>query len=150
MNIFIISCSRRKITSIDALPALDVYQGGCVPYLRNQIENNPEFRSQVFILSAKYGLLGADDRILAYDQPLTLERAEQLRSDVGKSIVSRVIEPFRPEEIAIVLEPLYLVLVADLLANPARPQILWEPNLVKADTFISTILERWGWLKEQL
>lgn len=145
MNVTIVGCSRRKSDSKTPLPALDLYQGGCVPMIRSRVNGYPNFRSRVFILSAEYGLLQADDRIESYDRVLSAQRAEELRASVGHSVSARILRPFRPHGILVVVEPTYFILLADLLKDASRPAIHWIPDPDSGWPQAAAILDRWGW-----
>jgi len=144
MNALIIGCSRRKTDSRLPCHALDLYQGGCVPSVRSRISPIPHLRQRVFILSAEHGLLGSDDLILPYDRVLTLERAEELRPSVARAVRQRILIPFAPPELLVVLEPLYFVLLADLLFTD-HPVLHWITDPITGWPNAVSLLDAWGW-----
>lgn len=113
--------------------------------MREATEHLSTVRSEIFVLSAKYGLLNADDKILPYDQILTLELAKRLRQEVGLKIKNQLSDNPSDDEILLIAEPLYLVLVADIFSFSIRPRIYWEPDITSEGSFVSSILESWGW-----
>jgi len=145
MNVIIIGCSRRKRPTLKPMHALDLYQGGCVPEVRLRLGGHGDYWSKVFILSAKHGLLRADDFVETYDELLSMEKANALRPTVWRNIQRRVLEPYDPKEVVVLLEPLYLVLIADLLSLPSRPRVFWEPDPELGWPRAGTILDAWGW-----
>lgn len=143
-NFVVAGCTRRKAATAIPVPALDLYQGSCWPQLRRRIGDHKDRRRQVFILSAKYGLVSADQALLPYDLPLTSGRATELRPVVMQALMDRFEAGGLPAEILLILEPPYLVLLADLLALPNRPRLRWVPDGHNWNE-ASAILDEWGW-----
>jgi len=144
MTLVIAGCSRRKQTTNVPVPALDLYEGGAVPRLRGRVAGHPARRARVWLLSAEHGLVHADDRLLPYDRPLTLERADCLRVQVAGT-VRRAMAATGSAQVLAILEPLYLVCLADLLAAPERPAIRWVPDPSRGWTEAAAVLDEWGW-----
>lgn len=69
-RLVIAGCSRRKKPAAVPVPALELYQGGSIPWLRARLGEHPGLRQRVRILSAEHGLLTADSPVLPYDRPL--------------------------------------------------------------------------------
>ncbi len=90
-NLLVQSCSQSKNEVSDPTPAFDVYSGYFYRILKKAIRTG-EFRedTDIVILSAKYGILEADEPITAYDQIMSENRAEELNEDVVDSIESAV------------------------------------------------------------
>ena len=143
-NVVVAGCTRRKAPTTIPLPALDLYQGSCLPQLRMRVGDQPDRRRQVFILSAKHGLVPADQALLPYDLPLTHGRACELRPLVMQALMDRFQAGGLPAEILLILEPLYLVPLADLMAIPKRPRLRWVPDGHNWNE-ASAILDEWGW-----
>lgn len=141
----IIGCSARKATAPGPLPALELYDGGCVPPLRTRLGDNSRLRARVRILSAEHGLVTADTLLHTYDRPLDPDRAVVLRPAVMSALRGDMAADGVPHEILIVVEPLYLVLLADLLALPARPRLYWIPDPAHGWPQASAVLDQWGW-----
>ncbi|MDG4830009.1 hypothetical protein O7627_11935 [Solwaraspora sp. WMMD1047] len=144
-RLVIVGCSAEKRTTGQPQPALDLYDGGCVPPLRARLGDAPARRARIRILSAQHGLVTADTPLAWYDRPLDAPRAAELRSAVRHRLVAEFDVDGTPEEILIIAEPLYLVPLADLLALPARPPIHWIPDHADGWPHAATILDRWGW-----
>ena len=83
-RLLILSCSQRKYASHKPLPAIDRYNGPLFFVLRRFLRECPlQARLlDVYILSAKYGLIPADFPIAWYDRRMTLLRAVELESQV--------------------------------------------------------------------
>jgi len=79
-RLLILSCSQRKRTSSDLLPALDRYDGPAFRVLRKYLRERPaDARSlDVLILSAEHGLIPSHRPIAYYDRRISAERAAEL------------------------------------------------------------------------
>lgn len=143
-NLVIVGCSRRKLRTTTPVPALDLYQGGCIPQLRRRVGPPSARWDHLAILSAKHGLVAADQPLLPYDLVLTPERAAELRPNVTRTLLERFQRCGTPSELLVVLEPLYFVPLADLLSLPDRPHIRWVPD-ARAWEQASSVLDEWGW-----
>jgi hypothetical protein len=121
----IAGCSHRKLQTAVTVPALDLYQGGCIPALRARAQEIGWLRSRTWILSAEHGLLHADAPLLPYDQRMDDQRAARLRPLVGQ----RLREEFRhrgvPREVLVVAEPLYQLALADLASLAGANRVRW-------------------------
>ena len=85
--LLILACSQRKRPNADRLPALERYDGVHFRVLRKaRCEGHWPQNLSVVILSAKYGLISADEAIACYDQRMTPERARELRERIGASL----------------------------------------------------------------
>jgi hypothetical protein len=81
-RLLILSCSQRKVGAADQVPAIDRYDGPAFRVLRKYLREGPPETPTVLILSAKYGLIGSDRRIPAYDCRMSAARARELRPHV--------------------------------------------------------------------
>ena len=83
-RLLILSCSQRKHASHKPLPAIDRYNGPLFFVLRRFLRECPLQVKllDVYILSAKYGLIPADFPTALYDRRMTLSRAAKLESQV--------------------------------------------------------------------
>ncbi|WP_433496788.1 DUF6884 domain-containing protein [Sphaerimonospora sp. CA-214678] len=141
MNLVIVSCSRRKRSTELPIPALELYEGGCVPQLRRRIERFPELRPRVRILSAEHGLIDAGRLLVPYDRALSADRAVELRSIAAASLAREFELYGRPAEALVVAEPLYQSIVCDHLYD-VRLHLVGDPrDWVSA----SAVLDSWGW-----
>ncbi|WP_327009690.1 hypothetical protein OHA72_22145 [Dactylosporangium sp. NBC_01737] len=144
-ELVIVGCSAEKTATRIPLPALDLYDGGCVPPLRARIGHSPQHRSRVRFLSAEHGLITADTRLHPYDRPLDPDRAGELRPQVWAQLQPDLRHDGGPDDILILAEPLYLVLLADLLAIPGRPRLHWIPDHAHGWPDAAVLLDAWGW-----
>lgn len=142
--VLFVGCSRRKLISSVPEPALELYRGGGVPEIRDCVDRYPLLRERVFILSAKYGLLSANERIASYDLILTLEMALAMRRTVWADVQRRVLQRFEPEVVMVLAEPLYFTLVSGLLEHEPAARVIWEPDIRRGKHRILGLLEAWG------
>ncbi|MGH3778363.1 MAG: hypothetical protein ACRDRR_21915 [Pseudonocardiaceae bacterium] len=141
----ILGCTARKALTPGPLPALELYEGGCVPQLRARLGGDPRLRARVRFLSAEHGLVTADTPLHPYDRPLDPDRAVALRPAVIATLHRDMTTDGVPYEVLVVAEPLYLVLLADLLALPARPRVHWIPDHAHGWPQARAVLDQWGW-----
>jgi len=140
----ILGCTARKSAIPGPLPALELYDGGCVPSLRARLGGDSRLRDRVRFLSAEHGLVTADTPLHSYDRPLDLDRAVALRPAVMSALHREMVVNGVPHEVLVVAEPLYLVLLADLLALPARPRVHWIPD-AHGWPQAQAVLDQWRW-----
>jgi hypothetical protein len=113
-RLVIVGCSRRKRATDVPVPALELYEGGCVPELRTRIGAHPQHRARVRVLSGEHGLLTADTPVLPYERPLDEHRIGELRPQVTATLLAEAIRDGMPRHLLLVAEPRYLSLLADL------------------------------------
>ncbi|GIL29059.1 hypothetical protein [Actinocatenispora comari] len=142
-RLIIAGCTNRKSVQRGPLPALDRYQGGCVPELRNRLGYRPQRRARIRFLSAEHGLIAADTPLVWYDRRLDPARAAFLRPAVTRALAAEFAAGV-PDEVLVIAEPVYLVLLADLLAHPGRPRIRWIPD-PHGWPQAAAVLTDWGW-----
>lgn len=138
----IIGCSRRKATTDVPLPAIELYQGGRVPALRERVAGRPDLRSRIWIISAEHGLVHADTPLLPYDRRMNPERARELRAQVRR--MSRQ-ELGSPHAVLAVAEPVYLLALADLPDILGPSPIHWVDDPVGGWEQADRILTTWSW-----
>jgi hypothetical protein len=80
------SCGQRKRPDPQPLPALQRYDGPSFQVLRRYLGTYPDAPLDIFILSAKFGLIPAARPIPAYDQRMTGERARDLLPEVRATL----------------------------------------------------------------
>jgi hypothetical protein len=80
----ILGCSSAKSGSPEPLPAIQRYDGPPFKVLRRYLAATSESNQipDIFILSAKYGLIGGQTTIASYDQRMTKKRAIAMRDSV--------------------------------------------------------------------
>ena len=83
-RLLILSCSERKHTSKELLPAIERYNGPVFFLLRRFLRDCPEKARllDVYILSAAHGLIPASQLIAPYDQKMIQYRASELQPHV--------------------------------------------------------------------
>jgi hypothetical protein len=84
MRLLILKCSARKRGGEDHIPAIERYDGPLWQVLRAYRREQPLFASEldVYVLSAGFGLIPADQPIPWYDQTMAPERGDELRPEV--------------------------------------------------------------------
>lgn len=92
-SLLVQSCSATKNQVTEPTRALDVYDGYFFRIIK-KAKREGAFDSDIdiCILSAKYGIIDAEDAIKTYDQRMTPSRAEELRESVTDDIRKRVEE----------------------------------------------------------
>lgn len=145
MNLVIVGCSRRKLDTTTPVPALDLYQGWCVPRLRARIGHADDQRDATFVLSARHGLIPAATALVPYDQPLTRRRVTLVQPQVNRTLTARLAAGW-PNEVLLLLEPDYLALVAATLTRHAPPVVHWIARPDQDWDHVAALLDRWGWL----
>jgi hypothetical protein len=111
--LLIISCSRRKRTDPDLLPAIDRYDGGNFRVLRKAKRNGYWPKNlDVLILSARYGLIEDSTEISNYEQSMTTQNANDLKTQV-RDFLNVYLEGKEYKEIYIDLGRKYLRALED-------------------------------------
>lgn len=80
-RLLVMACLAAKKKAAGLLPAIVRYDGPAFHVLRKYLAHATDAPT-VLILSAKYGMLGADHPIPDYDCRITAEAAEAIRPDV--------------------------------------------------------------------
>jgi len=135
-------------TTIDQLtPALELYQGGCVPQLRERLGGSPEHRARIRLLCAGRGVLHADTQLFADHQPMTQQRSAQLRLYVREKLLTEFAHDGVPREVLVAAEPLYAQLVTDIFwIADLRPYSTLHTTLPAQHwPHTAAVLDRWGW-----
>lgn len=145
MNAVIIGCSNTKNRSGARLPAIELYQGNTIPELRSAITGRPELRGRIFILSGRYGVLGADDPIEWYDHNLTLDEAIARQGEADQTLKAKLGQLDAYPELLVLAAPTYFAMISGILLWPDRPVIHWLPDPGHQWDIAETILSRWKW-----
>ncbi|MGW2544040.1 DUF6884 domain-containing protein [Kitasatospora sp. NPDC001574] len=143
-DLLIAGCSRRKAEEPGPMPALERYTGGIAPQLLARFARHRAARDRIRFLSAEHGLVRADDPLAPYDRRLTRERAEQLRPVVAGQLLDDFAATGTPRRVLLVMEPDYLVPLADLLARPERPVVRWISD-PRGWQQAAAVLDEWRW-----
>lgn len=88
-KLLIVSCSKRKKAVSGLLPAVDLYEGPQFKIIRRYLDM-PNL--DVYIISAKYGVVKYSDHITYYDMKMTVKRANELKGRVSKALRSLINE----------------------------------------------------------
>ena len=86
-RLLLLGCSQKKRTGSENLPAIERYDGPLFRVLRKYIRENSNKVSllDVYILSAKFGLIAAERLIPNYDLKMTPEHAQAFHTEVANS-----------------------------------------------------------------
>ena len=106
-RIIITSCSKTKING-ENIPAMSLYNGPAFKILRKH-EFSPK---NLYIISAKYGLISGDSPISYYDQKMTSKRAIELSKSISSKIIN-IVETNPDAEILVNLGKTYASSIAD-------------------------------------
>lgn len=122
----IISCSDRKHETPKPMPALEVYNGYSYRILKKLMREGRFPQSvDILILSAKYGLLKPEDKILSYDLKMTKARAEEIREQILDKLASQLTHR-RYSQIFINLGKDYLPVISGLKERiPTKPKFVF-------------------------
>ena len=139
----IAGCSRRKLQTAVPVPALDLYQGGCIPALRALAEEIGWLRSRTWILSAEHGLLDADAPLLPYDRRMDSQRAAWLRPAACRHLRDEFSQHGFPREVLVIAEPLYQLALADLASLAGADHIRWVDDPAREWAKASAVISTW-------
>src|SRR5258706_6351699 len=89
-RLLLMSCGSRKRPDTMPLPALERYDGPSFRVLRRYLATHPVAPPDVYILSARYGLIPTDQPIPYYDQRLTPQRATEPEAAV-RDMLARIL-----------------------------------------------------------
>ena len=142
-RLLILSCSQRKHPSPEPLPAIDRYNGPLFFVLRRFLRECPLQAKllDVYILSAKYGLIPADFPTALYDRKMNTSRAVELQSQVA-TVFSDILRD-NYTSICFVLGQTYLKAfegTQDLVPTHTEPIVAYGPIGKK-----QAQLKKWLW-----
>lgn len=91
-DLLILSCSQKKITNPNPLPAIERYDGPSYKVLR-KIMNGSNYNNSldIAIISAKYGLLQPDENIEDYDLKMNKQIAESINNAVAQKLKKQIL-----------------------------------------------------------
>jgi hypothetical protein len=146
-GLIVVNCSRTKLVTSAPVAALELYQGACVPHLREHFATDRARRARIRILSAAHGLLCPEDLISTYDHRLTT-KAEALHlheQTVSRQLDAELAETPSLRHLLIIVEPLYLLALKRVFDHLDRlDQIVIIPNPWAWQAGL-VYLRRWGW-----
>lgn len=140
----IAGCSRRKMATASPVPALDLYQGGCIPALRARTACLPELRARTWIISAQYGLLHADSLVLPYDRRMDSARALALRSQVDHRLEADCQRYGIPRAVLVIAEPVYQLALTNLPSIVGRDRVRWINDPAARWPDAEAVLDHWS------
>ncbi|MBX5480009.1 MAG: hypothetical protein IRZ19_13170 [Pyrinomonas methylaliphatogenes] len=82
-RVLVISCSQRKLPGRAVLTALERYDGPSFRLVRRYLATTGR-RLTIYIVSAEFGLITSARPIPCYDQRMTKQRADELRSTIAR------------------------------------------------------------------
>ncbi|MBC2879319.1 MULTISPECIES: DUF6884 domain-containing protein [Streptomyces] len=139
-GLLIVGCSRRKIVTSRPVAALDLYQGWCIPLLRERLSPEAPQRRRVLILSAHYGLVRADELVSTYDRRMTTGRAGALRLPVRRAMAGHLAS-YPSREALVLVEERYLT----AMGLPCVPVVHVIADPVTHFAAARRILDSWSW-----
>ena len=140
----IAGCSRRKMVTTEPVPALDLYQGGCIPALRACTPRHRGLRDRVWIISAEHGLLHADTPLLPYDRRMDPGRALSLRAQVSQRMRSECVRHGTARQALVIAEPLYQMALADLPLILGHDRVRWISDPQAGWPDAAAIIHHWS------
>jgi hypothetical protein len=139
----IAGCSRRKLAASRPVPALDLYQGWCIPALRARAARQPALRDRIWILSAEHGLIRAGTPLLPYDRRMTPARALALRPGAERQLREAFTRDGVPPAVIVIAEPAYQAALASLPDLAGADRIHWFATAA-GWAGAQAILDRWS------
>ena len=142
-RLLILSCSQRKHTADEPLPAIERYNGPLFFVLRRFLRECPREAEQldVYILSAAHGLISADFQTEFYDEKMNVSRVVKLRPHVKRAFSDILRTNYT--SICFVLGKTYLKVfdgLQDLIPTPTESIVAYGPIGKK-----QTQLKSWLW-----
>jgi hypothetical protein len=139
-GLVVVGCSKEKTVTSQPVPALDLYQGWCVPALRHRLASGSPSRTRVLVLSAHYGLVTADAPLLTYEQPMTPARARALREPVRQTLAEHLAAQSTSEAL-LLLAPDYLDVLGPLPLHVVHT--ITDP--ITHLGAVHRVLDSWSW-----
>ncbi|MGH2487693.1 MAG: DUF6884 domain-containing protein [Ktedonobacterales bacterium] len=87
-RLLLLACSKRKRPDFGKIPAIERYDGPAFRMLRKFANAHPEGTPEVYVLSARYGLIPGDTPISAYECQMTSGRARELQAQVEADVAA--------------------------------------------------------------
>ena len=113
-RLLVLACSSRKAAEVEALPAMDRYDGVAYRVVK-KLRRLGEFPQDVdvMILSAKYGLIEGEEPIHDYDLRMTAELAQE-QAERNRDALRRRMESGEYSEVFISTGKVYLLALEPL------------------------------------
>lgn len=119
-HLLLLSCSGRKRNLAGEQPAYKLYDGPCYRSIRKHIVDYKDMPADLYVISAKYGLIRGDELIEQYELRMTSERARSLRPRISAQF-REMLQSKEYEEVFINMGKIYLSSIDgfELLLNPS-------------------------------
>jgi Family of unknown function (DUF6884) len=149
-GLIIVNSSKEKLVTTAPIPAWDLYQGGCIPLLREHFSNEPARRARTRILSAEHGLLHPDDTVTTYDRQLTTgEQADALRTrTVSAQLDAEFADAPELRHLLILVTPLYFLALERVVDHIERLDSVNGSMVPGPWSWLTDgrrVLTKWGW-----
>lgn len=127
--------------------AWELYQGGCLPQLRERLTDHPRHRGRVRLVSAEHGLLHPDTSVPPSTHVMTEKRAGQLRPKARDMLVEEFSRYGVPLEVMMLTEHPYHLVITDIYRVPGlQPQTALHTDRPATQwPRIAAVLDTWGW-----
>ena len=118
MRLLLLGCSDTKVGTCGRLPAFQRYDGPAYRVYRKFLREHPDAEPPVnlYILSAKYGLISGDILIPDYDFWMTPDRVELLKT-VVKGKIDLILDIYQYDEIFVAMGKLYREVLMERLPS---------------------------------
>ncbi|UGQ10511.1 hypothetical protein LO772_27245 [Yinghuangia sp. ASG 101] len=130
-------CQRARIRE---LPALDLYDGSCFSQLRARVGAHLPYRRRVFVLTTRYGLVGANERLRPYEP-------RRLGPEGLKHATRRALHAYLAvcpvEEMLLLLPTAYLDLLPRVTGRVGQVHTIADS--ARGWPEAAARLDRWGW-----
>jgi hypothetical protein len=140
----IAGCSRRKAATATPVPALELYQGGCIPALRARAAGQPWLRARTWIISAEHGLLHADTLLLPYDRRMDDGRALALQGQADQRLREECALRGIPRAVLVIAEPAYQLALAGLPRVVGGGRVRWISDPAAGWPGAAAVLDHWS------
>jgi hypothetical protein len=105
-RLLILSCSKRKRSNPELLPAIERYDGPAFRLLRRFLQGQSPELLDIYILSAEFGLIPANQSIPDYDRQMTPQRTRELQLCVIEELTQVLSKSYK--ELFIYMSRIYL------------------------------------------
>lgn len=140
----IAACSRRKLVTTGPVPAVELYQGWCIPALRARAAHRPALRARTWIISAEHGLIHADSLLVTYDRSMCPARALALRPETERRLREAFWRDGAPPVVIVIAGLAYQAVLAGLPALAAADHVHWFSTPGAGWAGAQVILGRWS------
>jgi len=143
-SLLVMSCSQRKREESGLLPAIERYDSPAFRVLRHFLRERPSNTLDIFIVSAKFGLISSNQLIPNYDQRMTVSRAQELNLSITAKL-NHILSSQRYEDFCLCMGKDYLRTIdgySEFVTHELTSKIITGPPGKK-------IAELYAWLYGQ-